>query len=403
MSTSNHNMNPLSKWISIAKDIISIYRNEFKVVFSDRGVVIIFIIASLVYPALYCGLYRNETLVNTPIAVVDNSATAQSRKLLRYIDASPDVQIALRCTSMDEAQKAFDNRKVHGIVNIPADFDKKIQKNEQATVSIYCDMSSFLYYRALMQASNYSILDMGKEIQLKRLNAQGITGQSAEATLEPVPFKGIGLYNGGMGFASFLMPAILILIIHQTLFFGISMLAGTSREENRFHVLVSSKLHRGGTFRVIIGKALCYLSMYLIFSYYILILVPKLFNLPHIGLSMDIFQMLIPFLLATIFFSMAISVFFPNRETSMIIFLFFSLILLFLSGFSWPQSNINVFWKTFSWMFPAVHGIQAYIKINTLGGTLHTIRFEYLSLWIQTCIYLIITAIVYRWQIKRSQ
>lgn len=101
MSTSNHNMNPLSKWISIAKDIISIYRNEFKVVFSDRGVVIIFIIASLVYPALYCGLYRNETLVNTPIAVVDNSATAQSRKLLRYIDASPDVQIALRCTSMD--------------------------------------------------------------------------------------------------------------------------------------------------------------------------------------------------------------------------------------------------------------------------------------------------------------
>jgi hypothetical protein len=43
MSTSNHNMNPLSKWISIAKDIISIYRNEFKVVFSDRGVVIIFI------------------------------------------------------------------------------------------------------------------------------------------------------------------------------------------------------------------------------------------------------------------------------------------------------------------------------------------------------------------------
>jgi ABC-2 type transport system permease protein len=146
-----------------------------------------------------------------------------------------------------------------------------------------------------------------------------------------------------MGFASFLMPAILILIIHQTLFFGISMLAGTSREENRFHVLVSSKLHRGGTFRVIIGKALCYLSMYLIFSYYILILVPKLFNLPHIGLSMDIFQMLIPFLLATIFFSMAISVFFPNRETAMIIFLFFSLILLFLSGFSWPQSNINVF------------------------------------------------------------
>lgn len=402
MRTSNHNMSPLQKWISIAKDIISIYRNEFKVVFSDRGVVIIFIIASLVYPALYCGLYRNETLVDTPIAVVDNSATASSRALLRHIDATPDVAIAMRCMSMAEAQNAFDTRKVHGIVNIPAEFDKKLQKNEQATVSVYCDMSSFLYYRALLQACNYSVLDMGKEIQLERLNAQGITGESAEAVLEPVPFHGVGLYNSGMGFASFLMPAILILIIHQTLFFGISMLAGTSREENRFHVLVSSKLHRGGTLRVIMAKAACYLTMYLVFSYYILVLVPQMFNLPHIGLSIDILKMLIPFLLATIFFSMTVSVFFPNRETGMILFLFFSLILLFLSGISWPQSNINGFWKAFSWMFPAIHGIQAYIKINTMGGTLHTIRFEYLSLWIQTGLYLITTVIVYRWQIRKS-
>ena len=402
MRNSNHKMKPLQKWVSIAKDIISIYKNEFKVVFSDRGVVIVFIIASLVYPALYCGLYRNETLVNTPIAVVDNSSTANSRKLLRQIDASPDVEIAMHSTSLAEAQKAFNTQKVHGIVYVPAEFDKKLQKNEQTTVSIYCDMSSFLYYRALMQASNYSVLDMGKEIQMQRLNAQGIADESAEAVMEPVPFHGEGLYNGGMGFASFLMPAILMLIIHQTLFFGISMLAGTSREENKFHVLVSSNLHRGGTIRVIIAKAACYLSMYMIFSYYILILIPQLFNLPHIGMSIDIFMMIIPFLLATILFSMTISVFLPNRETGMILFLFFSLIILFMSGFSWPQSNINSIWRVFGWIFPAVHGIQAFIKINTMGGTINTIRFEYLSLWILTGLYFISTVVVYRWQIKKS-
>lgn len=402
MSASKHNLNPVQKWISIIKDILSIYRNEFKVVFSDRGVVIIFIVASLAYPMLYCGLYKNETLVNTPIAVVDKSGSVNSRTLLRHIDASPDVEIAARFTSMEEARKAFDQRKVHGIVFIPAEFNKKLQSNQQATVSIYCDMSSSLYYRALMQASNYSVLDMGKKIQTERLNAQGITGESASMVSEPVPFEGIGLFNSGMGFASFLMPAILILIIHQTLFFGISMLSGTSREENRFHELVSSKLHRGGTFRVIIAKAACYLSIYLVFSFYIMEVTPHVFNLPHIGAAIDILKLMIPFLLATIFFSMTISVFFPNRETGMILFLFFSLILLFLSGVSWPQSNINGFWKAFSWIFPAIHGIQAYIKINTMGAGIQQIRFEYVSLWIQTALYFSTTCLTYRWQIKKS-
>jgi ABC-2 type transport system permease protein len=402
MDNSNHNLDTFQKWKSILRDVLSIFQNEFKVVFSDRGVVIVFILASLVYPLLYCGLYKNETLVNTPIAVVDKSGSVNSRTLLRHIDASPDVEIAARFTSMAEAQNAFDERKVHGIVYIPVEFNKKLNSNQQATVSIYCDMSSFLYYRALMQACNYSVLDMGKQVQLKRLNAQGIVGESASIISEPIPFEGIGLYNGGMGFASFLMPAILMLIIHQTLFFGICMLAGTSREENRFHELVSSKLHRGGTFRVIVAKAACYLSMYLIFSVYILEVIPHIFNLPHIGAPLDILKLMIPFLLATIFFSMTISVFFPNRETGMILFLFFSLILLFLSGISWPISNINGFWKAFSWMFPAVQGIQAYIKINTMGANISQIKYEYVSLWIQTGLYFISSIVAYSWQIKKS-
>jgi ABC-2 type transport system permease protein len=402
MNDKKHN-SPRNKSIEILKDVFAVFRNEFKTVFKDRGVVIIFVIASLVYPMLYCALYKNETLVNVPVAAVDNSHCQRSRELLRHIDATPDVKIVGNYTSMKEAKKAFDNREVHGIIYIPADFGKKLINSEQTTVSAYCDMSSFLYYRAILQATNYPILDMGKEIQIERLNVEGIGDENASEISEPMPFEANILFNPGMGFASFLMPAILILIIHQTLFFGISMLAGTSREENRSHSLVSSKLHRGGTLRVVLGKAACYLLMYLAFSFYILVLTPRVFNLPHIGQFIDLLKFIIPFLLATIFFSMTISVFFPERETGMIIFLFFSLILLFLCGISWPQSNINGFWKTFSWIFPATHGIQGYIKINSMGADIKHVSFEYISLWIQTALYFLTASVAYRWQIRKSQ
>jgi len=199
------------------------------------------------------------------------------------------------------------------------------------------------------------------------------------------------------------MPAILIIILFQTLFLGIGMIAGTSRGENRFHVLVSSSVHRGGTFRVIIGKSTCYFLLYAAWSFFILMLIPRAFNLPHIGIPFDILMLLIPFLLASIFFSMTVSVFLPHRETGMVIFMFMSLILVFLSGVSWPQSNINGFWKAFAWIFPSTSGVQAYIKINTLGADLHHITFEYLSLWVQTAIYFATTCWAYYWQINKTK
>ncbi len=183
-----------------------------------------------------------------------------------------------------------------------------------------------MYYRTIYQSCNYSILSMNKKIQIQRLNALGIVGESATSIADPMPYQNISLYNRGVGFASFLLPSILVLILFQTLFFGITMLAGTSREENKFYVLVSANAHRGGIFRVICGKSAFYFLIYSVWIFYVLGIVPQIFNMPHIGNPVDLIKLMIPFLLATIFFSMTISAFIPNRETSIILFMFFSVI-----------------------------------------------------------------------------
>ena len=402
MNKKNIKLYALANLISNTKEAYLVFINEFTTVFRDRGVMLVLVLAPIIYPLLYASIYRNETSRDVPIAVVNDSKSDLSRRLLRNIDASPDVKIENYYLNIEEAKKAFYARKVNGVIFIPADFDKKLKTQQQATLSVYCDMSSFMYYRALMMGSNYAVLDMNKQVQLERLNAQGVSGEAAMIQSDPIAYDANIMFNEGMGFASFLLPAVLILILHQTLFFGISMVAGTAREENRSHRLVSSKFSGRGIFRVVFGKAMCYFLIYLIWIFFILIIIPRLFNLPHIGHAMDIFKLMLPFLLATIFFSMTISVFFQNRETGMIVFLFFSLILLFLSGISWPMSNINWFWRAFGWLFPATHGIQGYIKINSMGGDLHSVYYEYLSLWTQTAFYFITASLAYTWQMRRK-
>lgn len=389
--------------VSAFIDILNVITNEFRTLFKDRGVVIMLVLAPLAYPLLYCSLYMHETLTDVPIAIVDKSHSPLSRELVHHLDATQSLKIQNEYSSLAEAEQAFFDKKVHGVVFIPADFQKKLANGQQTQVSIYCDISSFMYYRIINQASSSCVLYTGAEIQMKRLAAQGITGEQAAIVANPIPYDGKPLFNEGAGFASFLMPIILILIIHQTLFMGIGMLAGTSREENRFHEFVSYAVHHGSTIKVIIGKSFTYFSMYASWSFFILGIVPRIFNLPHIGQTQDIVTFMIPFILAVVFFSMTISVFLPNRETSMMLFMFMSLILVFTSGVAWPQSNINIFWKIFAWIFPSTAGVQAYIKVNTMAGTLHEIRYEYITLWIQTALYFATTVLTYTWQIKKSR
>ena len=181
------------------------------------------------------------------------------------------------------------------------------------------------------------------------------------------------------------------------------MLAGTAREENTFHMLIPYKRKYHGTLRIVCGKSLAYLVLYSLISSYILLLIPYLFKFPHFLTLGTIIPFLLPFLLACIFFSMAISVFFWNRESSILIYLCTSMPLLLLAGFSWPGTNIDPFWKMVSYFFPSTLGIQGFLKMNSMGASIYQIGPECLGLWIQTGVYLIFTIFVYRWQIKISE
>ena len=385
-----------------SRNVLSVLVEEYKLLFKDSGVMLIFLGAAFLYPLLYGAIYMNETIHDMPIAVVDQSNSTHSRKLISRIDATPDLKVTHTLNNLEEVKDPFFKGHIHGVVFIPADFSHKINRKEQATVSTYSDMSSFLYYRTMALGTNFAILEHGHEIKMERLSDAGIVGRAAEVAADPFTYEDVILYNEPMGYASFLLPALLILIIHQTLLFGISMSAGTAREENTFHHLIPHNSDRS-VFHVVIGKALCYLSWYLVVSVYVLGFIPKLFNLPHIGNPMDIAILIVPFLLAAIFFAMTLSVFIHYRETGFVVFLFTSLIFLFLSGTTWPRTSMGGFWTTFSYLLPSTFGINGYIKINTMGANISQINMEYIGLWIQAGFYFITTLVTHRWQIIGSR
>ena len=109
-----------------AKEAFAIYCNELRAIFSDAGVLIIFFLGGLLYPILYGFVYRNETIYNVPIAVVDCSNSSLSRQFIRHLDATPDVAVAFQVPTMAEAQELYKRSEVNGVVYIPKSFSDDV-------------------------------------------------------------------------------------------------------------------------------------------------------------------------------------------------------------------------------------------------------------------------------------
>lgn len=377
--------------------MLSITWKEMKTIFTDSGVLLILIIAGLGYPLLYSTVYLSESVDEIPVGIIDESATSESRRFASKIDATREISL-VSCVNMDDAIQKMKRRDIHGIVVIPKSFNKDIETGRQTTVSLYVNMATFFIYKNIALACNYVMLDENKNISLRKLSAEGLTEQEALASAEPLRNKMNILFNEGNGFASFFVPGVLVLVIHQLLFLGIGMVSGTRREENANRKLSQIETpSKKKVYRYILGQGAAYFLIYSLIGSYILIIVPRLFGLPHFASAWDIYRLLLPFLLAVIFFSQTWSVFIRNRETGMVMFLFFSVILLFLSGLTWPLSSFPAFWKYFSYIFPATFGVEGYIKINCMGADFSVINTEFVALWIQAVIYFITACFSYRY------
>lgn len=381
--------------------VFYICQKELKAVFKDQGVLIFFLLVPLAYPLLYAFIYTGEVVREVPAAVVDMNKSTLSREFIRKVDATPDVKIQSHCADIEEAKLLLKESKVYGVIYIPESFSSDINKGIQTQVTLYCDMSGMLYYKAILTASTEVSLKMNKAIKVKR--AGNTTDRQDEISSAPITYEAVNLFNPQAGYASFLLPAVLILIIQQTLLLGVGLSAGTARENNRFRDLVPLSRQYQGTLRIVLGKSSAYFIIYAIVSAYILCVVPKIFSLVQIAQAGTLAAFILPYVLSCIFFAMTCSIFIHHREACMMIYVFTSVPLLFISGVSWPGSAIPAFWRVISWMFPSTFGINGYIAINSMGATLDQVLPEFRALWVQTGVYFLTTCIVYRRQIMLSR
>lgn len=374
------------------KNLLYIWYDEVRTVLRDKGILIFIVFVPLAYPLLYSYVYTNEVCRDVPAAVVDDSKSTLSREFISNVDGTPDVKIIGTFSNVKDAEQSIKEHDAYAIIQIPESFEYDLRHGNQTKVGLYCDMSSMLYYKAFLLACTDVSLNMNNDIKVERLGS--ITTRDEEITKMPLLYEHKSMYNPQQGFAAFLIPPILMLIIQQTLLLGIGMEMGNTREKYMGSV-IPFDFHYKRVMPIVWGKALVYFPLYFVEAVYMVTFVNRSFRLPTMGDYRTFVLFIIPYLLACIFFAITLSSLIYRREDCILIFVFMSVPMVFLSGVSWPRSAMPQFWRYFSDIFPSTLGMNGYVRIMTMGCSIHDIANIYIGLWIQTAFYFGTACLVY--------
>lgn len=390
-------------WKSIKKyvgQLFDVYCREFKIVLHDEGIMLFFLFLPLAYPIIYSLIYNPEVVRDVRMVVVDHDRSAKSRELVRSIDATEEAWVTGYAADILEARRAVDSHEAYGILEIPEGFGRKLGNGEQANAVMYCEASLLLRYRGFLMATTNVMSAMGGELMSERINEVApLAGTVVDGDLMPI--ESVAMGNIESGFDSFIMPGVLILILHQCIILAMGMSGGAKREYPEKAGLMSGKV-RNGVVASMLGEMLCYITILFIPMVFLVHYVPLIFSFPMENHIIDILAFLLPMVLACFGLGFCFQGLVRERETVFVIWVVTSVMFLFLSGLTWPRYAMSAFWYWLGSLVPATWGVEGFIRMNTNGATISQVSGDYTALWILAGVYMVVGYCVQRWVVRPS-
>ena len=142
--------------------------------------------------------------------------------------------------------------------------------------------------------------------------------------------------------------------------------------------------------RSLLGRSSAYLSISIPVAAFVLGVVPRLFHFPQLAEFGDLALFILPYLLAMVMFAISLSALAHQRESIILIIVFTSVPMLFLSGVSWPASAMPWYWKTLGVVIPSTPAINGFVRLSSMGASLSDVAREWCHLWCITGVYTLI-------------
>lgn len=340
-------------------------------ILAQRGTIGVLLLGAIFYSLFYPSPYVRQVLRDVPVVVIDRDRTPLSRQVSRWLDASEGVRVLGRWDDLEAGRAAVRAGDAGGVVLIPEDFERHLLRHEPAFLTAYTDGSYLLIYSTVSRAVNA---------------VAGTIGATVARQRAPVSVANWPLFNPIAGYGTFLVPAVFIILLQQTLLIGMGALRVAERKAG-----VSAPIWAD-----LGGKAITLVLLYLIHAAFMFTVSFRLYHLPFRGDPLTVTLFLIPFLLSTIFLGIAIAEAFQRTDSPIVFYALTALPAVMVSGISFPAEDQAGWVRILAMGLPSTFGIRGFIQVGEMGASASEAMKSWTALWVQAAVYAALAAILMR-------
>ena len=419
----------LNRVALLFSDTCDLIGKELKTIITSFSIMVVIIAGNVFYAFFYPSPYLNDVLHKQKIAVVDEDRTQKSRDFIFNANAQIRTEIVAN-TTMQTAKELLRQNEIYGILYIPQDFEKNGIKASVPKVYYIANNSYFLIYSSILEGLNSAASAIDFKTTQRLFSGESSANQSADSPKNPLHPEFIALFNPSVGYLNYILAAILVFILHQTMVIASGILCGTQIQQYEQYYLnkvfpqdspmnlsqkmqnISQKipfiahnerekitqdktpkkaknpnddlyfLHIKSPILLIFARVSAFIVIYFPLFLFYFGFIYDYYNLTTFATCINLILFGLVFVVATASFGVFLGFLFSRREFVPQVTLVMSMPLLFGLGVIFPSESIPSAIKIFMDFVPITPSVSGFLKLNQMGADFGDVWGEFLHLFL---------------------
>lgn len=297
-------------------------QKEFRQIFRNPSILrIIFVMP--VMQLVLLPMAADYEVKNIRLAVVDHDHSVYSQQLIRKISASGYFLLTRYAASYSEAMAAVESDAADLVLELPASFEKKLVKEEEAPVFMAVNAINGVkaslgsaYLRSIIQDFNQQVRT--EWMQLPRFNPEPV-----------VQVTSSNWYNPLMNYRYFMVPGILVVLVTMIGSFLAALNIVREKEIGTIEQINVTPIRK---YQFILGKLIPFWVLGLAILSIGLLIARVVYGISPVGSLFTIYLFAAVYLLAVLGIGLLISTYTQTQQQAMLISFFLMMVFILLGG-----------------------------------------------------------------------
>jgi ABC-2 type transport system permease protein len=329
---------------------------EARHIAADRNILLVVVLAPLVYTLIFGFTYVKGKVYDLPIAVVDYDRSSMSRTLISSLESNESLTVPYLLADESQLRDLMVREDVWGAVVFPRDMERDIKRGGQVDVPMIVNTSNIIIGNYAQRGIQTVLGSASAGVSMDKMMKHGTPAFGVRTSYAPVDLQIRTLFNPASNYALFIVPLMLMLLLHQVIGLG----AGMSWAKALGEGVAPFPSDRREMHRAIIGRIIPYCGLGLFWYVVSMTATHVVFDLPFAGnrLSALLFGVLVSIVIALL--GSLVGALVKDKLGVVQILFFTSMPLLLISGGSWPLDSMPAPVRMLARILPSTYIMGTY-------------------------------------------